>query len=144
MESDCDEELLINIPFTGNVKLKSIAILGGEDDFHPKTMKLYKNIPHMTFDVTEKEPQQEWVLPRDYNDVIKLPVKVQKFSSVNHLSIFFKDNYGEETTKVYYIGLAGEFSEAQRNPIVLTNYELSANPADHKNKLFDSAGHMIN
>lgn len=28
LESDCDAELLINIPFTGNVKLKSFIILG--------------------------------------------------------------------------------------------------------------------
>ena len=61
--------------FTGNVKLKSIAILGGEDDFHPKILKLYKNIVNMTLDQTAKEPDQEYELPRNYQDVVQLPTK---------------------------------------------------------------------
>lgn len=39
--SDADEELLFNIPFTGNVKLKGIVIIGADDDSHPSKVKLY-------------------------------------------------------------------------------------------------------
>lgn len=39
--SDADEELLFNIPFTGNVKLKGIIIIGADDDSHPSKVKLY-------------------------------------------------------------------------------------------------------
>ena len=35
VESDADEVLLINIPFTGDVKLKGLIVIGGEDDTHP-------------------------------------------------------------------------------------------------------------
>ena len=38
--SDADEELLFNIPFTGNVKLKGLIIMGGEDGHHPSSVKL--------------------------------------------------------------------------------------------------------
>lgn len=38
--SDADEELLINIPFTGNVKLKGIIIIGADDETHPKRLRM--------------------------------------------------------------------------------------------------------
>lgn len=40
VSSDADEELLFNIPFTGNVKLKGLIIMGGEDGYHPSNVKL--------------------------------------------------------------------------------------------------------
>lgn len=40
VESDADDELLFNIPFTGNIKLKGFIIVGSNDDCHPKKIKL--------------------------------------------------------------------------------------------------------
>lgn len=40
VESDADEELLFNIPFTGNVKLKGIKIVSEETDAHPAKLRL--------------------------------------------------------------------------------------------------------
>jgi len=34
-----------------------------------------------------------------------------RFNSVHHLSILFPTNFGAETTKVYYIGLRGDYME---------------------------------
>jgi len=144
VESDEDDpELLFNIPFTGNVKLKCIALLGGEEGTFPKTMKLYKNIENMSFDQTGKQPDQEFELPISCNEILQLPTKASKFSNVNHLSIYFPDNHGNEATKIYYIGLKGDFTQAQRQTVLITNYELSANPADHKSKLYQSSSNMI-
>lgn len=132
VESDADEELLFNIPFTGSVKLKGIIISGENDDSHPAEVRLYKNIPQMSFDDTGREPEQAFRLNRDPDAELEYPTKIARFSNVQHLSIHISKNFGEENTRVYYIGLRGEFSQAHRHEVTICNYEASANPADHK------------
>ena len=39
VESDADEQLILHIPFTGSVTIKSIKIIGGEGGSHPKNVK---------------------------------------------------------------------------------------------------------
>ncbi|XP_063041353.1 PITH domain-containing protein 1 [Engraulis encrasicolus] len=132
VESDADEELLFNIPFTGSVKLKGIIISGEDDETHPAEMRLFKNIPHMSFDDTRREPEQAFRLNRDPLAELEYPTKIARFSNVQHLSIHISRNFGEESTRVYYIGLRGEYTEAYRHEVTICNYEASANPADHK------------
>lgn len=38
--------------------------------------------------------------------------RVAKFSSIRSLTLFFSENFGGDTTKISFIGLKGEFSEA--------------------------------
>lgn len=132
VESDADEELLFNIPFTGSVKLKGIIISGEDDDSHPAEIRLYKNIPQMSFDDTGREPEQAFRLNKDPVASLEYPTKIARFSNVQHLSIHISKNFGSENTRVYYIGLRGEYSEAHRHEVTICNYEASANPADHK------------
>lgn len=132
VESDADEELLFNIPFTGSVKLKGIIISGEDDESHPAEMRLYKNIPQMSFDDTSREPEQAFRLNRDPLAELEYPTKIARFSNVQHLSIHISRNFGSESTRVYYIGLRGEYTEAHRHEITICNYEAAANPADHK------------
>lgn len=40
VESDADEELLFNIPFTGNIKLKGIKVASEDTDSHPSKLRL--------------------------------------------------------------------------------------------------------
>lgn len=143
VDSDCDQELLFNIPFTGNIKLKAIRIIGPEDGTHPKKMKLFKNRPKMTFDDVNAKPDQEFELEQDITGSIEYSTKVVTFNNVHHLSIYFPTNFGEETTRIYWIGLRGEFSEAHHHGVTICTYESAANPSDHKNSLFDSVGHSI-
>jgi len=143
VDSDADEELLFNIPFTGDVRLKSVVIVGGGDGAHPAEMKLFKNRPCMTFDDTAAEPDQSFELTEDFKGEIEYPTKVARFSSVQHLSVFFPSNFGAEQTRVYFIGLKGDFTAARRHEVTITNYEARANPADHKTDLWNQSGHQV-
>ncbi|KAL7741269.1 hypothetical protein ACLKA6_015152 [Drosophila palustris] len=143
VQSDADEELLFNIPFTGNIKLKGIIICGANDDSHPNRVKIFKNRPKMTFDDAHGKADQEFELTRDVRGEIEYSPKVVTFSSVHHLSLYFPSNFGDDNTRIYYIGLRGEFSEAHYHGVTICNYEARANAADHKEKAFDGVGRAI-
>uniref|UniRef100_A0A8D0L1I2 PITH domain-containing protein 1 n=1 Tax=Sphenodon punctatus TaxID=8508 RepID=A0A8D0L1I2_SPHPU len=143
VESYEDEELLFNIPFTGNVKLKGIIVMGDDDDTHPSEMRLFKNIPQMSFDDAAREADQMFSLNRDVIGELEYPTKIARFSNVYHLSIHISKNFGAETTKIYYIGLKGEWTEAHRHEVTICNYEAAANPSDHTVKQFTPHTHFI-
>ncbi|KAG8451635.1 hypothetical protein GDO86_003723 [Hymenochirus boettgeri] len=143
VESDDDEELLFNIPFTGNVKLKGIILIGEDSDAHPAEMRLYKNIPHMSFDDVGREADQTFNLNIDVAGNLEYPTKISRFSNVSHLSIHISKNFGAENTKIYYIGLRGEWSEAHRHEVTICNYEAAANPSDHQMSKLTPQTHFI-
>ncbi|XP_017787604.1 PREDICTED: PITH domain-containing protein GA19395 [Habropoda laboriosa] len=131
VESDVDNELLFNIPFTGNVKLKGLIIIGGEDDLHANKVKLYKNRPRMTFDDVVTEPEQEFELCVDSTGVHEYSLKVVKFSSVHHLSLHFTGIEGSDKIKIYYIGLKGEWSPGHQHGVTICTYESRPQVNDH-------------
>ncbi|KAL0274147.1 UNVERIFIED_CONTAM: hypothetical protein PYX00_006640 [Menopon gallinae] len=143
VESDVDEELLFNIPFTGNIKLKGLILIGGEGDSHPSKMRLFKNRPNMSFDDVVIESDQDFELHPDSTGTLEYATKIVKFSSVHHLSIHIPKNFGGESTKVYYIGLRGEYSEGHRHGVTICTYEARPNIADHRTSLTDSLSREI-
>jgi len=144
VQSDADEELLFNIPFTGNVKLKGVIIMGGEGDMHPTKMKLYKNRPKMSFDDTGQHCDEEFDLQPDYKGELEYNTKVARFSNVEHLSIYFPENFGNDVSRIYYIGLKGDFTQAHKHGVTICTYEARANPADHQSKAYDPTSQFIN
>ncbi|XP_076179265.1 PITH domain-containing protein CG6153 isoform X2 [Ptiloglossa arizonensis] len=131
VESDVCNELLFHIPFTGNVKLKGLIVIGGEDDFHPNKVKLYKNRPFMTLDEMIPTPEQEFELCVDTHGIHEYSLKVVKFSSVNHLSLYFTGKEESERIKIYYIGLRGEWSPGHQHGVTICTYELRPQIQDH-------------
>jgi len=140
VESDADEELLFNIPFTGNVKLKGMKVIGGEGDSHPDKVKLFKNRPNMTFDEAESHPDQEFSLVPDSDGSIEYKTKIVTFSSVHHLTLYFPSNMGADQTKIYYIGLSGEWTAATRVGVVNAVYESRPMMQDHQQDVKEGAG----
>ncbi|CAK1603168.1 unnamed protein product [Parnassius mnemosyne] len=143
VESDADEELLFNVPFTGNVKLKGIIIMSEDSNSHPAKLRLFKNKPNMTFDDVSMEPDQEFELQKDIEGVLEYIPKIVTFSSVSHLTMHFSANFGAETTKIYYIGLKGEWTQGHKHGVTICTYEARPMIDDHKLKHLDSVNRPI-
>lgn len=143
VESDSDAELLFNIPFTGSVKLKGIIVIGGEEDTHPRKMRVFKNRSNMTFDDVDSTPDQEFDLQPDYTGLMEYATKTARFNQCDCISLHFPSSFGADTTKIYYIGLKGDYTEAHRHEVTICAYEAAPNLADHKNKLSDHINHII-
>ncbi|KAG2487672.1 hypothetical protein HYH03_013673 [Edaphochlamys debaryana] len=114
LESDTDEQLLINIRFQNRVKLGSIVIKAIDEDKAPKTVKLYVNRPHMGFSDTSSVPasQELELSPAALAKGDPVPLKLVKFNAVEVLSVFIESNHGgEETTKLCKIALFGSTGE---------------------------------
>ncbi|XP_012530384.1 PITH domain-containing protein CG6153 [Monomorium pharaonis] len=138
VESDTDSELLFNIPFTGNVKLKGLIVISNEEYF-PTSVKLYKNRPHMLID-DRPTPDQEFELITDIYGVHEYPIKTVKFSSVQHLSLHFSGNI--EKLQIYYIGLKGEWTPAHKHGVTICTYEARPLISDHPTD-FNEVGRAI-
>lgn len=124
VESDCDAELIFNIPFTGDVKLKGIVVIADES---LAKLKMFKSKMRMSFDDVTAEADQEFYITHDPQGTIEYPVKPTKFFNMHHLTLHFVNRNKDDDNfpcKIYYIGLKGEFTPSNRDGIVIANYEI--------------------
>ncbi|GAA5861044.1 hypothetical protein JCM8547_008017 [Rhodosporidiobolus lusitaniae] len=133
LESDADEQLILQIPFTLVVdtefSVRSILIKSGPAGFTPDKMQVFAN-QQLDFDeATSIDVTQSFDVAIT-REVIEFAVRPAKFPSVQSLTLFFPSNHGENTTRISFLGFKGEYSAFTRDPII-TVYEAQANPADH-------------
>eukprot|EP01113_Clastostelium_recurvatum_P045257 TRINITY_DN7753_c0_g1_i2.p1 TRINITY_DN7753_c0_g1~~TRINITY_DN7753_c0_g1_i2.p1 ORF type:complete len:214 (+),score=51.79 TRINITY_DN7753_c0_g1_i2:35-643(+) len=127
-----DPELLVHIPFTGVVKLKSIVVIGGEDGTAPSKMRVFTNRDDIDFStVNDVVPVQAWDIHEDTRGAIEYTTRAAKFINVSSLSIHFPSNFGADSSRIYYIGLKGDFQPLKREAVMAV-YESKPQPADHK------------
>ena len=69
--------------------------------------------------------------------------RVARFNNCESLSLYFDKNYGAETTKVCYIGLKGDFTEAQKRGVVICNYESRPQLKDHQQDTKDYSSYGV-
>ncbi|KAL8787011.1 MAG: hypothetical protein Q9213_002447 [Squamulea squamosa] len=130
LESDADEQLLMFVPFTGVLKLHSVLIRSSEDSSAPKTLKLFLNRDDLDFSTaSDLQPTQTLELSQT-SDIQELSVKRTSFGNTYSLTLFFENNFGDDVTRIYWIGFKGEFMNLNREPVEVL-YEKAANPKDH-------------
>lgn len=136
IESDADEQLLLNVPFTGQVKLHSILLRTSDSDSAPRTLKVIINRDDVDFGVAEDAEGTQTFELSQTSEIQELPVKRARFNAVRRLTLFFPDNFGdgdEDVTRISYVGFKGEWMQLGRAPANII-YEAAANPGDHKLK----------
>ncbi|CAF1302793.1 unnamed protein product [Rotaria magnacalcarata] len=143
VESDDDPELLFSIPFNGAVKITGLCVIGENGPSHPNTVKLWSNLPELRFENARGKGHQEISLTYDPSGTLAYQVNPAHFSRVTHLSLYFPSNFGDETTRIYYIGLRGEFLGEVKSKIVIATYESKPQLKDHKVDDFLKGNHEI-
>ncbi|KAF8155525.1 galactose-binding domain-like protein [Crassisporium funariophilum] len=110
LDSSVDDQLIIHIPFTQNVRIRSILLKLGRGEVTPRHLRIYAN--HSTIvDFAEAEstkPQLNISLLEGETGVTEYPLRVAAFTSVHSLSLFFNDSVGGESSRIYYIGFRGD------------------------------------
>ncbi|KAH9972739.1 DUF1000-domain-containing protein [Lactifluus volemus] len=131
IESDADDQLIIRIPFTGSVKLRSLLLKSGPGEQTPAKVALFANIDNLDFsDAQDKEPLQQFDVAIG-REVGEYPLKPAKFPNVSTVTLFFPASQGAETTQIYYIGFLGQWSERKQEPVIAV-YESKPTLADHE------------
>jgi len=131
LESDSDDQLIIRVPFTGSVKLRSILLKTGPGDQTPTKIDVYSNEDSLDFsDVQDKKPIQEFPVVQS-RDVGEYTVKPAKFPNVSSITLFIPSGQGADTVRIYYLGFLGSWTERKTDPVIAV-YEANANIADHE------------
>jgi len=131
IDSDADDQLIVRVPFTGSVNLRSVLLKCGPGEQTPANVRLFANSDHLDFsDIADRTCAQELNIPQG-REVGEYAVKPAKFQNVSSVTLFFPSSQGAETIRIYYIGLRGTWTERKRDPVI-TVYESRANLADHE------------
>jgi hypothetical protein len=141
-----DPELLLYIPFTEAVTVKTISIrsvlsVNGIEAAPPRNIKVFSDRDDLDFDTArEMEPQcRVELLASDHFPEGTLDYQLRpagRFQNISSLTIMFMDNYeldDEISTIVTYVGIKGKGSR-QRRMAVETVYESRGMKKDHQVK----------
>mmetsp|Transcript_21351 Transcript_21351/g.55489 ORF Transcript_21351/g.55489 Transcript_21351/m.55489 type:complete len:207 (-) Transcript_21351:1794-2414(-) len=116
--SDADEEVILHIPFSGDVKLKGITIFGGGSDESPREMRAFVNREDVDFETAQTSvPVQKWDLAQEASAELEYITTAARFSNLSSLTLFFPSNFGAEHTKIYYVGLRGQHMKIKREAV---------------------------
>ncbi|KAJ7599109.1 galactose-binding domain-like protein [Mycena floridula] len=116
-DSGVDDQMIIHIPFTQGVRLKSILLKLGRGEATPRHLRVYANHPTIVdfSDAEQTKPQLDINLLEGETGVTEYPVRAATFSSITSLSLFFSDSVGEEISRIFYIGFKGEVTALKKD-----------------------------
>ena len=131
LESDADDQLILRIPFTGSVRLRSLLLKCGPADQTPSEVHIYAN-RDIDFDsAPDTPPTQKLESIPQSREVVEFPLKPAKFPDVTTIHLFVPASQGAETSRIYYLGFKGEFKNLRREGPTNIIYEAAPSVKDH-------------
>jgi hypothetical protein len=130
-----DPELILFIPFTEVVKIKSFALVGGAGGASPSHVKLFVNRDDVDFSSAadmlaaqdvELLEELEAQYAADY------PLKQHKFNGVESVTLFVADSFGGDSSRISFLGFKGSCTGINYRDQVEIVYEARAHLKDHK------------
>jgi len=115
LKSDCDEQLLIEIPFHTPVKIHSFRLIVKDNDLAPKDIKLFVNRGKLGFNEVEDVPSTQDIslTAKDIGENALIPVKFVKFQKISNLQIFVENNQsGGEVSQIDSLQFFGVTEES--------------------------------
>lgn len=96
----------------------------------PQTLKVFINRDDLDFSAaSDLSVTQEFELSQT-SEIQDIQVKRALFGKVQSLTLFVVDNYGDDVTRISYLGFKGDWMQLGRAPTNIL-YEAAANPSDH-------------
>ena len=144
--SDTDDQMIVKVVFSAPVKIKALRLACLMDQSSPTSVSLFanQNVDFSSLTNCKATQKVDCLAPEFHRaEIIEYPLRPHLFANVNFLSILVENKNGERS-KCAFIGFMGDFVAAKpsRSPIVVTQYELKPNPADHKAENdWQKAGH---
>jgi len=126
VESDVDNQLMLYVPFTSNLKVHTIqitSVVSGDDDddeapVRPKTIHIWANRQHnLGFEEAEDIPATQSIELKESDwdaqtATAKLELRFVKFQNIYSLVLFVADGDGDsERTRIDRIRFIGETGE---------------------------------
>ncbi|KAF4564719.1 hypothetical protein EYR40_010891 [Pleurotus pulmonarius] len=117
IDSGVDDQVIIHIPFSQNVRIRSMILKLGRGESTPRRLRIYANYPTIIdfADAEETKPQLELSLLEGEVSATEYPLRVAAFASINTLSLFFSHAMGDEVSRVYYIGFKGDTTSPRKD-----------------------------
>lgn len=143
LRSDDDTELIVHVPFTSDVKIRGLMVIGGTAGKAPSSVKVWVNKPagDVSFDNAHRRtPTQAFDLAEDFKGELEYQTDFTKFQAVSSLTLFFPSNYSNSsTTEISFLGFRGEGTLNNRDMIVTAVYETKPMAEDHRTPAEDGA-----
>ncbi|KAG9221695.1 hypothetical protein CCMSSC00406_0005608 [Pleurotus cornucopiae] len=134
IDSGVDDQVIIHIPFSQNVRIRSMILKIGRGESTPRRLRIYANHPTIVdfADAEETKPQLELSLLEGEVSATEYPLRVAAFASINTLSLFFVSSrltslrkylivrleshaVGDEVSRVYYVGFKGDTTSPRKD-----------------------------